>query len=77
MLFVKDEETIEDLDPDDFEKRAKKGPVGKLHSLVVWAHRSNKATSILRKLQEEDPDKNYPGTLDVVLDNAKNPPDLD
>lgn len=70
MLFVKDEETLEDLDPDDFDKWTKKGPVGKLHNLVVWAHRSNKAISILRKLQEEDPDKSYPGTLDVVLDNS-------
>ncbi|GKT96936.1 hypothetical protein Ct61P_14786 [Colletotrichum tofieldiae] len=70
MLFVRDEEMLEDLDPDDFDKWTKKGPVGKLHNLVVWAHRSNKAISILRKLQEEDPDKSYPGTLDVVLDNG-------
>ena len=27
-------------------------------------------SGILRKLQEDDPDKNYPGTLDVILDNS-------
>ena len=46
------------------------GPVGKLHNLVVWVHRSNQATAMLRRLQEEDPDKAYPGTLDVALDNS-------
>ncbi|WKT54006.1 HAT, C-terminal dimerization domain [Fusarium oxysporum f. sp. vasinfectum] len=59
-----------DLDADDFAEWTKRGPVGKLHNLVVWVNRSNKATAILRKLQDEDPDKSYPGTLDVVLDNS-------
>jgi hypothetical protein len=30
----------------------------------------NKPTVILRRLQDDDPGKNYPGTLDVVLDNC-------
>ena len=33
-------------------------------------HRSTRTTATLRKLQKEDPDKDYPGTLDVVLDNS-------
>lgn len=70
LLFVDDGDTLEDLDPDDFEQWTKVGPVGKLHNLVVWVHRSNKATAVLRKLQAEDPDKGYPGTLDVILDNT-------
>ncbi|PNP85338.1 hypothetical protein FNYG_01328 [Fusarium nygamai] len=70
LLFIKDSNTLEDLDADDFAEWTKRGPVGKLHNLVVWVNRSNKATAILRKLQDEDPDKSYPGTLDVVLDNS-------
>jgi hypothetical protein len=70
MLFVHDTQALEDLDPDDFDEWTKRGPVGKLHNLVVWINRSNKATVILRRLQDDDPDKNYPGTLDVVLDNC-------
>jgi hypothetical protein len=70
MLFVHDTKALEDLDPDDFDEWTKRGPVGKLHNLVVWINRSNKATVILRRLQDDDPDKNYPGTLDVVLDNC-------
>jgi len=71
MIFVNDNYTLEgDLDPDDFGKWMKRGPVGRLHNLVVWIHRSNKATGILRRLQEDDPEKSYPGTLDVVLDNS-------
>jgi hypothetical protein len=70
LLFIKDSNTLEDLDADDFTEWTKRGPVGKLHNLVVWVNRSNKATAILRKLQDEDPDKSYPGTLDVVLDNG-------
>ncbi|OBS17634.1 hypothetical protein FPOA_26234 [Fusarium poae] len=70
LLFIKDSNTLEDLDADDFTEWTKRGPVGKLHNLVVWVNRSNKATAILRKIQDEDPDKSYPGTLDVVLDNG-------
>ncbi|KAF6515782.1 hypothetical protein HZS61_004523 [Fusarium oxysporum f. sp. conglutinans] len=70
MLFVHDTQALEDLDPDDFDEWTKRGPVGKLHNLVVWINRSNKATVILRRVQDDDPYKNYPGTLDVVLDNC-------
>ena len=70
MLFVNDGNALEDLDPDAFDEWTKAGPVGKLHNLVVWVSRSNKATTTLRRLQDEDPEKNYPGTLDVVLDNS-------
>ncbi|KAJ6439017.1 putative AC transposase [Purpureocillium lavendulum] len=70
MLFISDDDALEGLDADDFGEWAKAGPVGKLHNLVVWVHRSTRATATLRKLQEEDQDKDYPGTLDVVLDNS-------
>ncbi|KFG83500.1 transposase [Metarhizium anisopliae] len=71
MLFINNGDSFEDLGPDDFDEWTKAGgPVGKLHNLVVWVHRSNQATAMLRRLQEEDPDKAYPGTLDVVLDNS-------
>lgn len=71
MLFINDSDALEeDLDPDDFGEWIKRGPVGRLHNLMVWISRSNKATGMLRKLQEDDPDKNYPGTLDVILDNS-------
>jgi hAT family C-terminal dimerisation region len=70
LLSINDGDAFEeDLDPDDFSEWIKRGPVGRLHNLVVWVNRSNKVTGILRKLQEDDPDKNYPGTLDVILDN--------
>lgn len=70
LLFVTDSNALEDLDADDFSEWAKRGPVGKLHNLAVWINRSNKATAILRRLQDEDPDKDYPGTLNVILDNS-------
>ena len=50
MLFVHDTQALEDLDPDDFDEWTKRGPVGKLHNLVVWINRSNKAIVILRRL---------------------------
>jgi hypothetical protein len=43
--------------------------VGKLYNLVVWIYCLNKATAMLCGLQEDDPDKEYPGSLDVILDN--------
>ena len=61
MLLVHHTQALEDLDPDDFNKWTKRGPVGKLHNPVVWINRSNKATVILRRLQDDDPDKNYSG----------------
>jgi hypothetical protein len=70
LLFIQDSHVLEDLDVDDFEEWRKRRPARRLHNLVVWIHRSNKATATLRGLQENDPDKAYPGTLDVVLDNS-------
>jgi len=61
MLLVHHTQALEDLDPDDFNKWTKRGPVGKLHNPVVWINRSNKATVILRRLQDNNPDKNYSG----------------
>ncbi|KAK2666527.1 hypothetical protein RAB80_018184 [Fusarium oxysporum f. sp. vasinfectum] len=61
MLLVHHTQALEDLDPDDFNKWTKRGPVRKLHNPVVWINRSNKATVILRRLQDDDPDKNYSG----------------
>ncbi|KAJ6437559.1 putative AC transposase [Purpureocillium lavendulum] len=60
MLFISDDDALEGLDADDFGEWAKAGPVGKLHNLMVWVHRSTRATATLRKLQEEDQDKDYP-----------------
>ncbi|KAH7464037.1 hypothetical protein FOMA001_g17779 [Fusarium oxysporum f. sp. matthiolae] len=70
LCFSSTIRALEDLDPDDFGEWTKRGPVGKLHNLVVWINRSKKATVILRRLQDDDPDKNYPGTLDAVLGNC-------
>jgi hypothetical protein len=53
----------------------KKGPVGKLHNLVHWIHRSDKLTYCLRALQEEffqhsdSPKTRARKPLDVVRDN--------
>ncbi|OAA63224.1 transposase [Akanthomyces lecanii RCEF 1005] len=53
----------------------KKGPIGKLHNLVHWIHRSDKLTYRLRALQEEffqhsdSPENRTRKPLDVVLDN--------
>jgi hypothetical protein len=50
LLFIKDRNTLEDIDADDFAEWTKRGPVGKLNNLIVWVNRSNTATAILRKL---------------------------
>ncbi|EXU94994.1 hypothetical protein X797_011930, partial [Metarhizium robertsii] len=53
----------------------KKGPVGKLHNLVVAIHRSDLLTGMLRSIQQEafakssDPKLNAGKPLDVILDN--------
>lgn len=53
----------------------KKGPIGKLHNLVHWIHRSDKLTYRLRALQEEffqrsnSPKARVRKPLDVVRDN--------
>ncbi|EJP61509.1 transposase-like protein [Beauveria bassiana ARSEF 2860] len=72
MLLGKDDAdgAIEyDLDTDALEMWAKRGPIGKLHSLVVWRNRSNRVTEMLRDVQRQDTDKKWPGSLDVVVDN--------
>ncbi|KAM0738265.1 hypothetical protein ACQRIT_007457 [Beauveria bassiana] len=72
MLLGKDdtEGAIEDdLDTDALEMWAKRGPIGKLHSLVVWIIRSNRVTEMLRDAQRQDTDKKWPGSLDVVVVN--------
>ncbi|EJP62004.1 restless-like transposase [Beauveria bassiana ARSEF 2860] len=52
-----------------------KGPIGKLHNLVHWIHRSDKLTYRLRALQEEffqsstSTENRARKPLDVVLDN--------
>ncbi|KAM4068002.1 restless-like transposase [Hirsutella rhossiliensis] len=53
----------------------KKGPVGKLHNLVVSIHRSDLLTNMLRSIQREafakssDPKLNTRKPMDVILDN--------
>lgn len=53
----------------------KKGPIGKLHNLVHWIHRSDKLTYRLRALQEDSfrrsssTENRARKPLDVVLDN--------
>lgn len=53
----------------------KRGPVGKLHNVVVFIHRSDKLTDLLRELQRTafdqspDPKVRTKKPLDVVLDN--------
>ncbi|WKT53980.1 HAT, C-terminal dimerization domain [Fusarium oxysporum f. sp. vasinfectum] len=64
MLFVNDGNALDDLDPGEFDEWTKADPTGKLHNLVVWVSRSNKITTALRSLQNEDLEMNYPGALD-------------
>ncbi|KAM4058211.1 transposase-like protein [Hirsutella rhossiliensis] len=45
----------------------KKGPIGKLHNLVHWIHRSDRLTYLLRSLQEKKDGTKRP--VDVVTDN--------
>ncbi|KAL9572117.1 hypothetical protein ACKAV7_003834 [Fusarium commune] len=53
----------------------KRGPVGKLHNVVVFIHRSDKLTDLLREVQRiafdqsPDPKVRTKKPLDVVLDN--------
>ncbi|KAM5360625.1 hypothetical protein ACJA88_014770 [Fusarium oxysporum] len=60
----------------EFEKhKGKKGPVGKLHNLVVAIHRSDLLTTLLRSIQRlefdasEDPRVRIRKPLNVVVDN--------
>ena len=53
----------------------KRGPVGKLHNIVVFIHRSDKLTSLLRELQRTafdqslNPKVKTMKPVDVILDN--------
>ena len=53
----------------------RKGPVGKAHNFVVWVHRSDLLTQLLRQLQQDsfaasdDPQVGKQQPVDVVLDN--------
>lgn len=53
----------------------RKGPVGKAHNFVVWVHRSDLLTQLLRQLQQDsfsasdDPEIGKQRPVDVVLDN--------
>ena len=53
----------------------KKGPVGKAYNFIVWVHRSDVLTQLLRRLQCKqfsqsiDPEVNKQQPLDVILDN--------
>jgi hypothetical protein len=63
------------LDAAQHEIWRKKGPIGKLHNLVHWIHRSDKLTYRLRALQEDffrhsdNPKIQARKPVDVVLDN--------
>ncbi|OWT42267.1 restless-like transposase [Pochonia chlamydosporia 170] len=82
LLFGKDVEAFEEsLVKGELLARAahdewmKKGPVGKAHNFVVWLHRSDMLTQLLRQLQREycaaskDPEMQSQSPLDVHLDN--------
>ncbi|KAF5228115.1 hypothetical protein FANTH_14595 [Fusarium anthophilum] len=58
LLFRHNSEAFEDdiqgnetLDAKAYELWRRKGPVGKLHNLIIWIHRSDSLTNFLRSLQ--------------------------
>jgi hypothetical protein len=67
LMYPKEAQLPEDIDEEDFDGWRKSGPVGRLHNLVVWIHRSQLATDFLRNLQK---DAGRTKILDVVVDNA-------
>jgi len=67
LLFPKGVQLPEDIDEADFDGWRRSGPIGRLHNLVVWIHRSQLATDFLRSLQKE---AGRTKILDVVVDNA-------
>jgi hypothetical protein len=72
LLLGKDDtsSTIEEeIDAEAHEAWTKRGPVGKLHNLMVWINRSNRVTEMLREIQRQDIEKSWPGSLDVIVDN--------
>jgi hypothetical protein len=80
LLFGHDSEVFEDdegkeaLDSKLHELWRRKGPVGKLHNLVLWIHRSDLLTNLLRSLQlmayskSDDPTVRAKKPLDVITD---------
>ena len=57
------------------DKWMQKGPVRKAHNFVVWVHRSDQLTQLLRQLQRDffstsiDPEDRNQQPVDVILDN--------
>ncbi|KAJ2971919.1 hypothetical protein NQ176_g7453 [Zarea fungicola] len=83
LLFGHDSEAFEDdllggeaLNAKAHELWRRKGPVGKLHNLIVWIHRSDLLTNLLRSLQltaierSEDPAVRAKKPLDVITNVA-------
>lgn len=80
LLFGHDSEAFEDdegneaLDSKVHELWRRKGPVGKLHNLILWIHRSDLLTNLLRSLQlmayskSDDPTVRAKKPLDVITD---------
>jgi hypothetical protein len=72
MLLGKDDTSSvieDDIDTEAHDAWLKRGPVGKLHNLMVWINRSNRVTEMLREAQRQDREKCWPGLLDVIVDN--------
>ncbi|KAG7418723.1 hypothetical protein Forpi1262_v016416 [Fusarium oxysporum f. sp. raphani] len=81
LLFGHNSEAFEDdiqgnetLDAKAHELWRRKGPVGKLHNLIFWIHRSDSLTNLLRSLQltayskSDDPVVRAKKPLDVIID---------
>ncbi|OBS17487.1 hypothetical protein FPOA_26474 [Fusarium poae] len=81
LLFGHNSEAFEDdiqgneaLDAKSHELWRRKGPVGKLHNLIFWIHRSDSLTNLLRSLQltvyskSDDPVVRAKKPLDVIID---------
>lgn len=63
-------DAVEDeIDAEAHDAWFRHGPIGKLHNLVLWINRSNRATEMLREAQRQDNDKSWIGSVDVV-DNS-------
>jgi hypothetical protein len=82
LLFGKDAEAFEEsvergelLARVAHDKWINKGPVGKVHNWVVWVHRSDMLTNLLKQKQQdhfnasEDPEIQNQSPLEVILDN--------
>jgi hypothetical protein len=80
LLFGKDAEAFEEsvergelLARVAHDKWIKKGPVGKVHNWVVWVHRSDMLTNLLKQIDHfnasEDPEIQNQSPLEVILDN--------